>query len=93
MKNSKKPQGDRSLTVQTLPDYVPGWGNTTHLKIRRRNGEDGITWDELMAAKNEGFPDEIAIEIYPREEDLVNETNTRHLWIVPAGVVVPNLKR
>lgn len=46
---------------------------------------DGITWDELQAIKSEcGFADRDAVEIYPRDVDLVNVANLRHLWILPA---------
>lgn len=47
------------------------------------NWVDGITWDHLQTVKLEcGFGDRDAIEIYPRECDLVNVANMRHLWIL-----------
>jgi hypothetical protein len=48
---------------------------------------EGISWDDLMQVKSQiGFSDWDAIEIYPKEIDVVNVTNMRHLWIVPDGV-------
>ncbi len=45
---------------------------------------DGITWDDLMRVKSEcGFGAQDAIEIYPRDVDVVNVANLRHLWILP----------
>lgn len=45
--------------------------------------DQNITWDELYAIKAElGFGDWYSIEIYPRERDLVNVANMRHLWLL-----------
>jgi hypothetical protein len=45
---------------------------------------DGIHWDELQAVKCEvGFGDWFGLEIYPREADVVNDANFRHLWLLP----------
>jgi hypothetical protein len=44
----------------------------------------GITWDELQELKRQvGYGDRIAVEIYPRDRDLVNVANMRHLWVMP----------
>ena len=43
----------------------------------------GITWDELQQVKREcGFGDRCAVEVYPRDVDVVNVNNVRHLWLV-----------
>jgi hypothetical protein len=78
--------------TQILETAVPGLGTIRHLKVWRYNGKDKITWDQLQAVKNECLgPDVVAIEIYPRQDDLVNSTNMRHLWEIPDGMPVPNL--
>lgn len=44
--------------------------------------EDVISWEELMEAKRQvGLGDAFALEIYPPDEDAVNLSNTRHLWL------------
>lgn len=44
---------------------------------------DGITWDSLQAVKaGVGFAGYDALEVYPRQSDLVNVANIRHLWIL-----------
>lgn len=44
----------------------------------------GISWDDLMRIKaGVGFGDQDAIEIYPADDDIVNVTNMRHLFLVP----------
>lgn len=48
---------------------------------------DGMSWDELMEVKRQchrGHRD--ALEIYPRDRDVVNVANFRHLWVMPALV-------
>lgn len=48
------------------------------------NWKQGISWDELQAAKNAvGYGDKFAVEVFPADEDLVNVTNMRHLWVLP----------
>lgn len=45
--------------------------------------QDDISWEELQRLKAEaGLGDRDAIEIYPRDFDLVNVANMRHLWIL-----------
>jgi len=53
----------------------------------RRNGrggwDDGLTWDELQEIKSAvGYGDRYGIEIYPREIDVVNVANFRHIWLL-----------
>jgi len=43
---------------------------------------DNISWDELQKIKRDiGFGNMYAIEIYPRDIDIVNVANIRHLWV------------
>lgn len=43
--------------------------------------DGSITWDKLQAIKNEVWgKDARAIEVYPRQGDVVNSGNWRHLW-------------
>lgn len=46
--------------------------------------QDGITWDELQQVKREaGYGDYYAVEVYPREKDVVCDCKMRHLWVLP----------
>ena len=46
--------------------------------------DDAITWDEMQEIKRQiGMGDKYAIEVYPRDCDIVNVANMRHLWILP----------
>lgn len=47
------------------------------------NYPDGLSWDELQKIKRDvGYGDRFAVEIYPRDEDVVNVANMRHLWVL-----------
>ncbi len=43
-----------------------------------------ISWDSLQDIKRRlGYGDRYAIEVYPRDVDLVNVAAMRHLWVLP----------
>lgn len=45
--------------------------------------DDGITWDEIQTIKRElGMGDKYAVEVYPRDRDMVNVANMRHVWVL-----------
>ncbi len=42
-----------------------------------------ISWDSLQDIKRRlGYGDHYAVEVYPRETDLVNVASMRHLWVL-----------
>lgn len=44
---------------------------------------DNITWDEIQEIKGRlGYGDCDAVEIYPKDQDVVNVANMRHIWIL-----------
>lgn len=45
--------------------------------------KDGITWDDLMAAKHgAGLGDRWCVEVYPPDAKVVNVSNIRHLFVL-----------
>lgn len=53
------------------------------------NWLDGISWDELQHIKKKiGYGDRIAFEVYPKEKDIQNLTNMRHLWILEQDIKI-----
>lgn len=51
----------------------------------RANGQwdDELTWDEIQGIKRQvGLGDYQAVEIYPKDRDVVNVANMRHLWVL-----------
>lgn len=81
----------RAFLVQVFkePDHVIRMSvNRTTLNWGGSWNED-IGWEELQRLKAEiGHGDSYAIEVYPRERDVVNVANMRHLWILPAPLPI-----
>lgn len=62
----------------------------------RKDGrwEDGLTWDELNAIKQElGYGDWYGVEVYPPTQDIQNLQNFRHLWINPESLGIEFKRR
>ena len=59
------------------------------------NYREGLTWDDLQEVKRQiGRGDWCGYEVYPRDRDVINNANLRHIWLLPKhrtiGWVVPN---
>jgi hypothetical protein len=51
---------------------------------------DGITWDELQDIKSKiGYGHLDAVEVYPKDVDIVNVANMRHLVVLPKDHNLP----
>lgn len=54
--------------------------------VKRTQGgwKQNITWDDIQQIKRDiGHGDTYAIEVYPRDLDVVNVSNMRHIWLLP----------
>jgi hypothetical protein len=57
--------------------------NRTRVHTITGNYKDGITWDELQWVKNQcGYASSDCVEVYPKEQDVINVANMRHLWVL-----------
>lgn len=55
-----------------------------HVMVSTLEDAPSRDWRDLQRIKNELFgPNDIAIEIFPREQDVIDEANMTHLWVVP----------
>lgn len=64
--------------VYARPVGVEGW----HLSIKRRDREPIFSWRELQDVKNALVdPEREAIELFPAEERLVDQSNQFHIWV------------
>lgn len=60
------------------------------LSIKRRDKKPVHDWRALQRIKNDLVGEEFeAIEIYPRESQLIDEANQYHLWVMPEGRISP----
>ncbi len=74
------------------PYIVQVQGN--HVIIKRHDGKPcNPSWRVLQRLKDYAVgADSTCVEVFPANENLVDEINARHLWVVPEQSV-PCLKR
>jgi len=47
-----------------------------------KGADEHIRWDELQALKKSaGYGNWFAVEVYPKETDIIRDRNMRHLWL------------
>lgn len=77
----------RTFLVQVFneaDDVVRLSVNRTEMNFKKNRWEDGISWEALQEIKDAlGFADRDAVEIHPRQCDVINVANMRHLFVVP----------
>lgn len=77
--------GELSVGVWESEEYAAAAfedGTAIRLDICRHDLKDGLTWDQLREIKNAcGFSEYDGVEFYPRENDVINTGNIRHLYL------------
>lgn len=63
----------------------------THAVVRRADGAPPEpTWYELQHMKCLAFGSHaVAVEVFPKADELVDTANMRHLWAVPLDLLKP----
>ena len=90
---SEWPPHEENLKTVLISKYylvqVFDEGNCKRLSVNRTtidskgNWESDISWEELQEIKRQaGYGDQFAVEIYPKDRDIVNIANMRHLWVL-----------
>lgn len=65
-------------------------GVVLHLAVRRHDEGEITGWDDLQRIKNELVGrSRVALEIYPHEDEVMNQSNMRHLFVLPEGAPAP----
>lgn len=71
---------DDGRAVCMMRDLQTEWGKVTHLTITSFKQPN---WSEKQRIKNDLFGEEsLAIEVFPKESELVDEADMYHLWIL-----------
>lgn len=71
------------------------WGKVEHAAITvpgtlSCNGEYELPWSVKQGIKNELFGENrLAIEVYPKQRNLVDVMDVYHLWVFPKGFDLP----
>lgn len=62
----------------------------THIDHENDAWKDGITWDEMMELKRQcGRGERDFFEWFPRDSNIVNNGNFRHLWLANEDGKIP----
>ena len=69
---------------------VTEWGAVAHLAIRRHDEKMTDSWKDKQRIKDT-LKGAIftAIEVFPTENDLIDEANMAHLWVLPTTTPIP----
>ena len=71
------------------------WGKVEHAAITipmtlSMNGENDLPWSVKMQIKNELFGEKrLAIEVFPKQKNLVDVLDVYHLWVFEKGFDLP----
>jgi hypothetical protein len=58
--------------------------------IRRNDELPEHNWSKIQRIKNEVFgEDAVALEVYPKQRNLIDVANIYWLWILPEGFICP----
>lgn len=76
---------DYTITYSEIDKYI-------HIRIHRDDSGTVFHWMDIQEIKNQLLGEnKIAIQVYPRSDQLVNNGNTCHIWSWD-DMEVPNLK-
>ena len=91
---------ERGYSVCSRMIRTKQFGSVEHVTISRHHKEDGpiiqsggiapIGWNEKMMIKNELFGENrFAIEVYPKQDKLVDIADVYHLWVFDKKLEMP----
>ena len=75
--------------------HATEWGEITQLTIRRHDADDGAKGKQISWADKQRIKDTLigenftAIEVFPSQENLVDQANIYHLWVLPEDMELP----
>jgi hypothetical protein len=88
LKHISKCWASKDGEYHILFDEIKGY---KHLRISRKDKKPVHNWMDIQQIKNDILGvDVIAIEIYPKQAEFINGSNTYHIWTWE-GISVPNL--
>jgi hypothetical protein len=50
-------------------------------------GDRSLSWEELQGIKDKYYPNKAFVEVYPKQERIINKANERHLFCITGGYV------
>ncbi len=73
-----------------ISDDLCSLGTMVHLWVGRHDDQMPRSWMDLQRIKNELVGEgRIAVEVFPAENQFINQANMAHLWVFPEGFYLP----
>ena len=73
-----------------ISDEATDWGLVVHLWIQRHDGDMVRSWADMQRIKNELVgQNRVGVEVFPPVEELIDQANIAHIWVMPEGFVLP----
>lgn len=77
-------------SVQFYERHYSGFGKVLRLLIRRNDGKAGVPWPHRQRIKNELVGrHRQAVEMFPHGDEVVDDANCYHLWVLPESKELP----
>lgn len=94
LRNADRCWCDETLFVSLNEVFSLRTGTFKHVRIARRDGKKFNDWRLFQDIKNVALgEDAVAVQVFPAEKDIVDGSNTYHLWSSWSILLdTPNLK-
>jgi hypothetical protein len=83
-----RPRASMGAFVQEMGWRRTSFGETLYVKVRREDGRP-MPWTEAWETFSAAYPGRWAVQFFPPAEELVDEVNAYHLFVLedpPRGV-------
>ena len=79
-----------NIFVVQVFNHPSSWGEVKRAMIRRNDELPIHDWNKIQRIKNEVFgEDAVALEVYPKQKNLIDVANIYWLWVLPKEFVCP----
>lgn len=91
-KKSKRLTWEPGGHVQTMGERFTSFGVATYLRVYR-DDDQPMSWREIWETFSSVYPDRWAIEVFPPADELIDEANVYHLFMLEEEPTGMNIKR
>lgn len=73
-------------TVQSMGECLTNFGRAEYLRVYRHDGKP-MGWEAVYETLRAVYPDGWAVQFFPPRDELVNDANVYHLYLMPPQFV------
>ena len=82
----------RDSYIQSMGHRQTSFGVAEYIKIRRQDGKP-MTWREVWETFSDSYPEKWAMEFFPPRDQLLDEANIYHLYVLDEAPQGVNIRR